>query len=76
MADSRIASPITDDGSTYHGWGEEYTDDDGHIIDHNFFSKDGIECVSYEICDDKWGENNENYLSDHNAIISVVRLAY
>ena len=75
MNDSQALSPSTDIGSTYQGFGEK-TDADKYVIDYNFFSKDDFELLSFNICDDKWGENNANYLSDHNAICSTVKLRY
>ena len=65
------AKPVSDYpytvGSTFNNWGS-ITDADKYIIDFCFFSKENVTVKSYEICDGKWGENNENLLSDHNPV--------
>lgn len=71
MNDSMVTSPVTDSGDTYQNWGKTSK---GSPIDFNFFSKEHFETLTFEICRDKWGENNENYLSDHYAIKSTVKL--
>ena len=75
LQDAQITAPDSDEGSTFTGWGTK-TDADKYVIDFCFFSKESIEPLTYEICDDRWGENNENMLSDHNAIKVKVKLRY
>ena len=77
MNDSQLLSPISNSGvsgNTCTSWGTSQREND--VIDFNFFTKRHFELVSFEICEDKWGENNDKYLSDHNAIISKVKMIY
>ena len=75
LVDSCMYSPSTDKGITFNQWGASAEADDGsHVIDYNFFQKEAFELLSFEICRDKWGENGENFLSDHYAILSEVNL--
>ena len=72
MNDSMARSPVTESGITYQNWGGS-----GQVLlDYNMFSKDDFELLSFDIREDKWGENNENYLSDHYAIESCVKMRY
>lgn len=73
MLDSQVASKQTDSGVTYHNWGAIT---EGTPIDFNFFSKNDFEALTFDICTDKWGENNDKYYSDHYAIISTVKMKY
>ena len=67
LQDAQRTALDSDEGSTFNGWGSK-TDADKYIIDFCFFSKENVTVKSYEICDGKWGENNENLLSDHNPV--------
>ena len=46
------------------------------LLDYNLFSKDDFELITFDIREDKWGANNANYLSDHFAIVSTVKMKY
>ena len=67
LQDAQRTALDSDEGSTFNSWGS-MTDADKYIIDFCFFSKENVTVKSYEICDGKWGENNENLLSDHNPV--------
>ena len=73
MNDSCKTSPVTESGCTFNNWGAN-ADDAADPIDFNFFSKDRIETLTYQICRDRWGENNQNCLSDHYAVKSTIAL--
>ena len=64
MNDSMTLSSQTESGITYNDWGGSGQ----KLLDFNFFSKNDFELLTFDIRDDKWGDNNENYLSDHFAI--------
>lgn len=75
MADSRFAAKKTMQGITFNLWGDTPDSEDGaNVIDYTFFDREAFELLSFEICRDKWGENGENFLSDHYAILSEVDL--
>ena len=71
--DCQIYAPVTDDGVTHHNWGG-YADDSGTPIDFCFVSGEHFVANTFEICRDKWGTNNADYLSDHYAIMTNVSL--
>ncbi len=71
MNDCMVTSPVTDNGVTYQNWGAIT---EGTPIDFIFFSKEQFDTLTFEICRDKWGADNENYLSDHFAIKATVNL--
>jgi len=75
MNDGQLNASRTESGTTYTNWGEK-TAADEYVIDYNFFSKQAFELVSFDICEDKWGSNKQNHLSDHNPIVSEVKLTY
>ena len=69
----------TDSGITSNSWGataDNGTDAYKKCIDFCFVSKEGMSPLSFAICRDKWGENNENYLSDHYAVKSTILWSY
>lgn len=72
MNDSMALSPVTDSGVTYQNWGGSGQ----MLLDYNLFSKDDFELITFDIREDKWGANNANYLSDHFAIVSTVKMKY
>lgn len=72
MTDGQTA-PTTEIGHSYNGWGTR-NDPEKNLIDFTFFTKDAFEPVSYGICTDKWGNSNENFLSDHYAVKVTVKL--
>ena len=74
MQDAQKAALDSDEGSTFIGWDGSNTDADKYVIDYCFFSKDDVVVKTYDICDDKWGENNENQLSDHKPLLVTVDL--
>ena len=76
LQDAQVNALDSDEGSTFVGWEGSFTDEDKYVIDYCFFSKDDVVPLTYRICDDKWGENNENQLSDHRPIKTEVRLIY
>ena len=71
LQDSQITALKSDEGSTFNSWGG-ITDEEKYIIDFCFFSKNNVTVKTYDICDGKWGENNENLLSDHNPVLVTV----
>ena len=73
LQDAQVTAPTSDEGSTFTGWGQK-TDADKYVIDFCFFSKDNVVPQSFAICRDKWGENNQNLLSDHNPIKATVKI--
>ena len=64
LQDAQMTALDSDEGSTFIGWNGSYTDEDKYVIDYCMFSKENIVPLTFEICDGKWGENNENQLSD------------
>ena len=74
MNDSQLVSLVTDFGHTFNAWGTNQ--DEKRVIDYCLFSKQHFDIISFKICKDKWGENNDKYLSDHNPIISKVKMLY
>lgn len=46
------------------------------MIDYCFFSNGNVAPLRFEICDGMWGENNQYHLSDHNPLITNIRLIY
>ena len=61
-----------DTGVTYH---KDKTTTDGLSSDFCFVS-DRITADSFKICRDKYGENNDLFLSDHYAIKAKVKISY
>ena len=72
MNDSMALSPTTESGVTYQNWGGSGQ----MLLDYNLFTKGDFELLTFDIRDDKWGENNANYISDHFAIVSTVKMKY
>ena len=76
LQDAQKTALDSDEGTTFTGWDDSYTDENKYVIDYCFFSKGDVVPLVYEICDGTWGENNENKLSDHRPIMATVRLIY
>ena len=76
LQDAQMTALDSDEGSTFIGWNGTITDADQYVIDYCMFTKGNIVPLVYEICDGKWGENNENQLSDHNPLEVTIRLIY
>ena len=74
LQDCQAVAPETDNGVTYQNWGK-IADDSNTPIDFCFVSKQSMQPLSFKICRDKWGENNENFYSDHYAIQTTVRMS-
>ncbi len=62
-----------DTGVTYH---KDRTSTDGLSSDFCFVSGDRITADSFNICRDKYGENNDLFLSDHYAIKAKLKISY
>ena len=62
-----------DTGVTYH---KDRTTTDGLSSDFCLVSGDRITTDSFNICRDKYGENNDLFLSDHYAIKAKVKISY
>ena len=64
--------------STFTGWGNYVPGETpGKQIDFCFVSKgDNVIVKTYEVRMDKWGENNENWISDHFPVQTEVQLVY
>ena len=80
LQDGRVVaeSSPSRDHITYQGWGA-YVDGEQpeHIIDFCFVSKgDNVTVKSYEVRTDRWGANNENMISDHFPVQTVVQYTY
>ncbi len=80
LQDCRVtaATSANRDHITHTGWGT-YVDGEtpNHIIDYCFVSKGkNVEVLTYTVRTDKWGDNNTNYLSDHYAVQTTVRVRY
>lgn len=71
MQDAQKVALDSDEGSTFNSWGE-ITDAEKYIIDYCFFSKNNVVVKTYDICDGRWGANNENLLSDHKPVLVTV----
>ena len=72
--DCQIAAPTTEFDDTFQGWGSQVGDGKNYIIDFCFVSGKHFAPVTFDICQDKWGENNANYLSDHYALMTKVAM--
>ncbi|MBQ9802474.1 MAG: endonuclease/exonuclease/phosphatase family protein [Clostridia bacterium] len=75
LQDAQVTALDSDVGSTFTAWGAN-TDEDAYVIDYCFFSKGNIVPLTFDICDGKWGENNEYFLSDHNPLLVTLRMIY
>lgn len=66
------------DYTTFTGWGNYVPGETpGNIIDFCFVSKgDHIDVKTYEVRMDKWGTNNDYWLSDHFAVQTTVEIIY
>ena len=64
----------TESGDTFHSWGGNLSDDKDYIIDYCFVSGKHFAALEFDICQDKWGDNDANFLSDHFAIMTKVAL--
>lgn len=73
MIDCRKVAPQTDDGATYQGWGA-VADGTGTPIDYCLASPSGVEPLRFQILRDRWDE--ENFYSDHYAIMCSVNILY
>ena len=64
--------------STFTGWGSYVPGETpGTQIDFCFVSKgDNVKVLTYEVRFDRWGENNENWLSDHFPVQTTVEVTY
>ena len=59
------------DRNTWNNFGKETKG----ILDYCFVSKgDNVEVLTYQVRDDKFGENNDLYISDHFAVQATVRI--
>ena len=65
---------VTESDDTFQSWGGKVGDGQDYIIDFCFVSNEHFAALEFDICQDKWGENNANYLSDHYALITKVAL--
>ena len=68
--DCQLAAPTAEYDDTFQGWGSQVGDDKNYIIDFCFVSGKHFAPVTFDICQDKWGDSNSNYLSDHYAIMT------
>ncbi len=75
LQDAQVTALDSDVGSTFTAWGTN-TDADAYVIDYCFFSKVNTVPLTFDICDGKWGENNEYFLSDHNPLLVTLRMIY
>lgn len=66
MQDVQKVAPVTDEGVTWHNWGNPTIDGE---IDFCFVS-DGTVCKSFDICDEKTPD--DKFYSDHYAILSQI----
>jgi len=73
MQNCQAVAPITEEGAIYQGWGS-VADDGATAIDFCFVSKKDMQPLVFDICQDKWGDNN--YYSDHYAVKTKVRMTY
>lgn len=80
LQDCRVSAEVSSsrNDATFTGWGNYVPGETpGEQIDFCFVSKgDNVFVKSYEVRMDKWGENNENWLSDHFAVQVVVQYEY
>ncbi len=72
--DCQLAAPNTEYDDTFQSWGGNVGDGENDIIDFCFVSGQHFAPVNFDICQDKWGDDNANYLSDHYAIITNVAM--
>ena len=72
--DAQKYASITEYGDTFNSWGRKEYDGLDYSIDFCFVSREHFAALEFDICQDKWGANNENYLSDHYAIMTKVAL--
>lgn len=72
--DCQLVAPTTEYDDTFQGWGSKVGDDENYIIDFCFVSGKHFAPVKFDICQDKWGDDNANYLSDHYALITNVAM--
>ena len=77
MTDCQSVAREGEFGITYQGWGQE---DDGFTtpIDFIFTDKQNAKVTSYQICQDRWeNENGDScYYSDHYAVKSTIEFTY
>ena len=72
--DCQLAAPTTEYDDTFHSWGSKVGDGENYIIDFCFVSGMHFAPLEFDICQDKWGDDNANYLSDHYALMTKVAL--
>ena len=72
--DTQKYASITESGDTFQSWGSGLSDGKDYIIDFCFVSKEHFAALEFDICQDKWGDNDANFLSDHFALITKVAL--
>ena len=79
LQDCRVTAEdsSTRDDATFNAWGTESTTSPPRIIDYCFVSKsENVKVLTYEVRTDKWGTNNANFLSDHYAVQTTVKVKY
>lgn len=76
LQDCRKVAPDSDSGATFQNWGAVADDKDTSMIDFCFVSRDVITPSVFKICRDKYGENNDQFISDHYAICTTVTIWY
>ena len=75
LQDCQAVAPVSDNGTTCQSWGK-VADDASTAIDFCFVSKKNMQPLTFTICRDKWGENNERFYSDHYAVNTTVEMSY
>ena len=73
LIDCQKKAKITDSGCTYQGFGDSENNPTNTAIDFCFITEKYLTPKTFKICRDKWGENNDKYLSDHYAIRMDIR---
>ena len=73
--DCQVYAPVTDSGATYQNWGSVADNGDTPRA-FSFVCGEHFVTNKFEICRDKCGTNNANYLSDHYAIMTNVSLLF
>ena len=76
LQDCRKVASDSDSGATYQNWGANSDDNADKMIDFCFVSRDLIKPSVFKICRDKYGENNDQFISDHYAIRTTVTIGY
>ena len=76
LQDCRKKAPISDRGATFQNWGVNADHDMTKMIDFCFVSRDVVTPLEFKICRDKYGANNDQFISDHYAICTKVAIWY